>query len=229
MENLLVCAVKALNSLFAPGMFVVFFQSIALAIAVLFAFVAGAGYFFWWLQHAMGIGLPWWLGDMASAVVAFMFFPGIMPVIVSFFDYKIASLIERQDYPGTTPVVQAAFWPDFWHDVRFSLWAAVLNIIVLPLYLIPGLNLVLFYVLNGYLLGREFFGMMARRHVSLEASRTLYRSHNTLVISAGILLTLLATIPVINLIAPFWGMAMMVHLYHKVKLPDPVVSYRQIL
>jgi len=36
----------------------------------------------------------------------------------------------------------------------------------LPLYIfVPGVNLVLFYGLNGYLLGREYFAMVAMRRL----------------------------------------------------------------
>ena len=53
----------------------------------------------------------------------------------------------------------APFWPELLHDLGFTVKALLLNILVLPLYLVPVLNLVLFYWLNGRLLGREYFVM----------------------------------------------------------------------
>src|SRR5690606_18771637 len=105
-------------------------------------------------------------GGLAALILAWFLFPGIMPVIVHFFDNRIAGAIERRDYPASPQPAQQPFWPEFWHDVRFALLAVGLNLLALPLYLFPPLNLLVFYGLNGYLLGREFFGMVARRHLA---------------------------------------------------------------
>ena len=142
-----------------------------------------------------------------------------MPIIVNFFDERIANLIERADYPNTPQAASRPFWPEFLHDMRFTGIVIMLNIIVLPLYLVPLLNIFIFFGMNGYLLGREFFMMVARRHIPIaeaEALRIKYRNTITL---AGAALTFLATIPLLNLIAPFWGIAVMVHLYHKLTQP----------
>src|SRR3546814_18267334 len=64
----------------------------------------------------------------------------------------------------------------------------ILNLLVLPLYLvliwIPPLNLLLFYLLNGYLLGREYFEMVAVRRLDLAAAKRLRRAFRGQVILA---------------------------------------------
>ena len=100
-----------------------------------------------------------------------------MPVVVSFFDTKIIRLIEAHDYGNTPPMLQGN--DDFWHDLGFSLKAIFWNIICLPLYLVPVVNLCVFYVLNGYLLGREFFVMAARRHVPVSEADESRRKYST--------------------------------------------------
>src|SRR5262249_47955089 len=147
-------------------------------------------------------------------MIAWFLFPGIMPVIVSFFDNRIADIIERQDYPAA-PAQPAEFLPEMLHDLRFSCVTILLNILVLPLYLFPLLFPFVFYGLNGYLLGREFFVMAARRHMPIVEAEALRKRHANSVLAAGVILTLLATIPIVNLFAPFWGIAIMVHLYHR--------------
>ncbi len=208
---------RAAGSVFAPGMLKVFVLSVLVSVGVLFGFMTGLSFFFYQLSlHASEMyawALPW-LGSIAAGIVAWMMFPAIMPVIVSFFDMRITRLIEQHDYATAQPANEAPFWGEFWHDVRFALKAVALNILVLPLYLVPGLNLILFYLLNGYLLGREYFVMAARRHMPVYEAEALRRAHGREVMAAGIVLTLLATVPLLNLLAPFWGVAVMVHLYH---------------
>jgi len=214
-SNLIAASFRALRSLFAPGMFGLFIVSVGVTIAALVGFVMCSGLFFSSLAaHLHGYAYLTWIGTLGAGVIAWFLFPGIMPVIVNFFDNRIASIIEERDYPSK-PVQSPAFWPELLHDAQFSGLTILLNIVVLPLYLVPVINLVLFYILNGYLLGREFFVMAARRHISVHEAESLRKRHAKTVMIAGMMLTVLATIPIVNLFAPFWGIAVMVHLYHR--------------
>ena len=217
MDALFTSAFRALRSLLAPGMLGIFFLSLIATIAALLGFVVFTTAMFGLVStHAQGAAaslLPW-LGSVGAIVIAWFLFPGIMPVIVSFFDNRIADIIEQRDYPAQ-PVQTPAFWPEMLHDIRFSCLTILLNIVVLPLYLLPVAGLILFYGLNGYLLGREFFMMVARRHCPVDEAETLRKRHGRTVLMAGVALTMLATIPIVNLFAPFWGIAVMVHLYHQ--------------
>ncbi len=217
MERLIDAALKAIGSIFAPGMFSVFVKSLLLTFAALIGFVVLVTSFAGIIaSHLSDPAMASWvpmISGFGAALFAYFLFPGIMPIFVNFFDAKIATLIERKDYPAAHPI-DPPFWPEFWHDVRFSLSAIGLNILVLPLYLIPIINLFVFYALNGHLLGKEFFVMVARRHLKLEDALVLRRANSRIIFSGGIILTILATIPLINLLAPFWGIAMMTHLYH---------------
>lgn len=210
-------AFRAVASLFTPGMIGVFLYSIVVSLVVLGLFIFAASAAFSWVTQAYVLAsyVPW-LGSIGSVVVAWMLFPIVTPITVSFFDVRITRLIEQHEYPAAAPAAPTPFWPELRHDILFSLKAVTLNIIVLPLYLVPGLNVVLFYMLNGYLLGREYFVMAARRHIPLREAEALRREHGRAVMMGGVLLTVLATIPVVNLFAPFWGVAVMVHLYHLV-------------
>lgn len=217
MPQLLDAFTKAIRSVFAPGMFTVFFLSVALTLFVLMWFIIlgtalAGGLMAAFDIHAGAMGL---LGaGLASSLVAWFLFPGIMPVIVNFFDVKIIRLIERQDYPAAPKATEPPFWAELRHDLRFSLMAIGLNLLLLPLYFIPLVNIVVFYSLNGYLLGREFFNVAARRYIGIDAANALRRRHSRIVTLGGMGLVFAATIPFINLLAPFWGIAVMVHLYH---------------
>jgi uncharacterized protein involved in cysteine biosynthesis len=51
--------------------------------------------------------------------------------------------------------------------------------------------------------------------MSAHDAEALRKAHATTVLLAGVALTVCATIPIVNLFAPFWGIAVMVHLYHR--------------
>ncbi|MFO1145942.1 MAG: EI24 domain-containing protein [Rhodospirillales bacterium] len=71
-----------------------------------------------------------------------------------------------------------------------------------------------FYGVNGYLLGREYFEeVAAARRLDSAAVRILRRRHIRTIFAAGVPLALLPTIPLVNPLAPLVGTAAMVHLF----------------
>ncbi len=220
MEKLIAASFKSIGSIFAPGMLGVFVSCLFTTFVVLVGFVfvvtVGAASFSDLISDVkLASALPWFTG-LGAGLFAYFLFPGIMPVIVNFFDSKIARVIEQKDYPTVRPI-SPPFWPEFWHDARFTLLAVILNILVIPLYLFPIIGQIAFFALNGHLLGKEFFVMAARRYMPLEEALALRTQHGRTIFIGGIILTVLATIPLVNLLAPFWGIAVMTHLYHALK------------
>ena len=216
MKELQKAFVKTIGSLFAPKMLGVLLLTVFVTMLSLAGFmaivVASVSYisdwFFGILNH-----LPW-VGFTASSFIALLLFPIMMPIIMSFFDVKIIEVIEEKDYPAIKPAIKRRAGSKLLRDMRFVLVLIVVNIMVIPFYLIPFLNFILFPVLNGYMFGREFFMINARRHLPIKDAKKL-RSDNAWTITlGGILFMVIATIPFLNLFAPFWGIAMMTHLFH---------------
>ena len=86
-----------------------------------------------------------------------------------------------------------------------------LNLIALPLYLVPGANIPVYLALNGYLLGREYFTLVAGQRLPLGELDQLRRGSGDGWL-AGALIALMLMIPGFNLIAPVVAIAFMVHL-----------------
>jgi len=214
MQTLTNAFMKALRDLMAPGLFRLFMFSVLLTLGVLIVFVFSTSHFLIWLMGDTGSAWFSFLTGIGATIIAFFMFPLVLPIIVSFFDEATAACIERFEYPALPVGTSQPFWPELWQDIRFSLWATFLNIVCLPFYLVPGLNLILFYLLNGYLLGRYFFMMAGGRHVGKREARLIGQRHRFIIWIAGIVIAFMATLPIVNLIAPFWGIAVMVHLYH---------------
>jgi uncharacterized protein involved in cysteine biosynthesis len=88
----------------------------------------------------------------------------------------------------------------------------LLAMMMLPLnLLIPGVGTVLSLLVTGWLLGREYFELAALRHIPLKAADSLRRRHSLAILCSGLLIAVLAAIPFIDLVAPLFGVALMVH------------------
>jgi CysZ protein len=70
-------------------------------------------------------------------------------------------------------------------------------------------------LVNGWLLGREYFELAALRHLPQAAADALRRKHRGGLFFAGLLISILSVIPVANLFAPLYGSAFMVHLFRR--------------
>jgi uncharacterized protein involved in cysteine biosynthesis len=205
---------KAIRNLLLPGILKVF-------LLCMLAYMAGWGLLAWILSaiinHYIGAtgtqGL--WTHLMASfggMTLAHFFFPLLYPILISFFDNQVADVIEHEDYPHLPPAV-GPFWPTVLNDVSFSAKAVSLNILCLPLDLIP----MFYYGLNGYLLGTQFFRIVAGRRVSAMEAAVLQRKAHYPILLTGVAISFFSTIPVLNLAAPLVGVAAMLHLFHALR------------
>jgi uncharacterized protein involved in cysteine biosynthesis len=156
------------------------------------------------------------LGSAGGMIVAWFLFPLLYPILVSFFDDKMAAVIEREDYPHLPPA-EPPFWPTVLNDAAFSLKAIGLNILCIPLYLIPLVGLVVYYGLNGYLLGMQFFRMVAGRRVNAAEADIMQKQAYHSILLTGIAISLCSTVPLLNLAAPLVGVATMLHLFHALR------------
>ncbi|MBU2089763.1 MAG: EI24 domain-containing protein, partial [Alphaproteobacteria bacterium] len=97
---------------------------------------------------------------------------------------------------------------------RFLALSILLNLIALPVYLLlPAVNLVLFYFLNGYLISREYFDMVAIRRVDKAEIVSMRRAYRGRLLGFGAVIAFLMTVPLVNLFVPVFATATMVHLF----------------
>lgn len=178
-----------------------------------------------WAGGSFWVDALQWLVDIAAigaiAVASFFLFPAVMASIMALLLEDIAHAVERRYYPDAPPARPQPLAEAVFGNVIFILLTLILNLLVLPLYLVliwlPPLNLVLFYLLNGYLLGREYFEMVAVRRFELAAARRLRRDFRGRVILAGVVITFLLTIPLVNLVTPIVATAFMLHVFEDLR------------
>ena len=90
----------------------------------------------------------------------------------------------------------------------------------LMLLFIPGINILAFFLVNGYLLGREFFEFAAMRFRSEQEAKDLRRRNAGTVFMAGLVIAAFLAVPILNLLTPLFAAAMMVHLHKSVSAAE---------
>jgi CysZ protein len=159
----------------------------------------------------LDIGLDYVLG--ASAMwVSWLLFPLMIPLLGALLNDAIAQTVEREEY-GVEQAPSLPLWPQIRGAIGFVCKSLVLNALALVFLIFPPLWLAVYYALNGWLLGRDFFETVAVRHVlPVEASSLRWRAKLPIWL-AGIGLVVLSHIPVVNLSVPFVAVVAMVHVF----------------
>ncbi|WP_434621925.1 EI24 domain-containing protein [Tabrizicola sp. M-4] len=100
--------------------------------------------------------------------------------------------------------------------VNFFGIALAANLIALFLWPFAGpLVPVLFWSVNGYLLGREYFTLVAQRRIGRDEAKALWRANKARIWGAGVLMAAPLSIPLVNLLIPVFGVATFTHLFHR--------------
>lgn len=135
-----------------------------------------------WLGAALNAG------EFALSIVAVVLAVALSPAASMFiggmlFDFA-AERVEKA--VGAPTPRKASLWAGLATGARIALPALLLNLIAIPFYFIPGLNAVVFYSLNGYLMGREYSTLAATRHMSYREALKLRRSARLSVFLVGL-------------------------------------------
>jgi len=215
---------RAWGDLFRPRIFGVVLLGVLLTL-VLFTVLQAAAFWAIRIFAPETMTLPW-IGEvsLASALSwgSLILFPIMSiflmaPVTAGFaglFAERVAEAVEEIHYPGAKglPV-------EFMAGLMESLavMGAVIGVALVSLLLTPFLGplaSVLFYLGNGWLLGREFFQMAARRHLHAPQATALRQSLATRTTLLGVLIALLLTVPFLNVLVPVLAAAGFTHLFH---------------
>lgn len=177
-----------------------------------------------WLMETLGAAFDWLAGFLFVGLLlllTLMLFPAVVTVVVGFFLDQVADAVEARHYPTLPTTRRISLSETVLSTARFALMAVVVNLVALPFYVIlifvPPLNLILFYLVNGYLVSREYFELVAWRRLDPPSATQLRRRHRGRLMFAGVLLVFLMTIPVVNLLTPVVGTAFMVHVFHHLR------------
>jgi CysZ protein len=165
-------------------------------------------------------GLPWpWLTTVLSIITGLgliaAFFFVMAPVTAMFagiFLDQVAERIERRDYPQDPVGKALPLSTSFLMGVQFALLVLVVNLATLPTFFL-GIGAAAMVVANAYLLGREYFTMVAARHMDIREASELRRDNAARIFAAGLIPAGLAVIPLVNVLVPIFSTAYFVHIF----------------
>ena len=217
----------AAGQLFSAEFRSVFLKTLGLTLLALIALWFGLKELFDWLAmpwiDALLPGLPgWagWLGFIAAILagiglalgLALLIAP-VTAIIAGLFLDDVAEKVERTSYPLDRPGKAVPVLQSMVLALKFFAVVIIGNLIALLLLLVPGVNIGAFFLVNGYLLGREFFEFAAMRFRSEADAKALRSKHAGTVFLAGLVIAAFLAVPLLNLLTPLFAAAMMVHLH----------------
>jgi len=132
-----------------------------------------------------------------------------------------AEVVERRSYPGEKPGRAMPALRSLVLALKFFGVVILGNVVALFLLLIPGVNVGAFFIVNGYLIGREYFEFAAMRFRPEEEARDMRRHHAGTVFLAGLVIAGFLAVPLLNLLTPLFAAAMMVHLHKMLSASEP--------
>ncbi|HEY7610672.1 MAG TPA: EI24 domain-containing protein [Alphaproteobacteria bacterium] len=160
-----------------------------------------------------------WLLRQFGAVGLFflllILFPALMAIVISCFFDAIIDEVERRNYPSLPRKRRQGPGELAGYIVKFTLLILAVNVAALPFYLLlPGINFLIAWTVNGFIFGREYYEAVAMRRLAPGEMRGLRRRMGGRVFRAGFLLAVLKTVPFLNLVIPVVGCAYFTHLFH---------------
>lgn len=156
--------------------------------------------------------LVWILGAGLIVGMGFLIAP-VTSVFAGVFLDEIAEEVERTHYPDDQPGKALSFGQSIGITARFFGLVLLGNFVALLLVVFLGVGFLVFFLLNGYLLGREYFQFAAMRHRSVSDVEVLRRKYSLEIFLAGLVIAVLLSVPIINLLTPLFAGALMVHVH----------------
>lgn len=153
-------------------------------------------------------------GGLFAIALTWLLFPAVVGMVMSLFIEDVADAVEERHYPELGPARRQNLGEILWTTARFTAVLILVNLLVLPIYLIPVLNVIVFYVINAALLGREYFELAACRRLPVAEADRLRRANRLGIFLAGGPAVFLFTVPIVNLVAPILTTAALVHVFH---------------
>jgi CysZ protein len=216
---------RALSLIFDPALIGVVVKALLLTIVLFLVLLVGLEYA---LHLLPTLGVPWVnrvLEILAPIFLLMGFFVLGGPVAALFGSLyldRIANAVEKRWYATDARAPGTSLGTGLGAGFRLAGLVLLADLLLLPSdVLAPGFGEIATIVVNGFLLGREYFELAALRHVSLKAADALRRRNSGSVFVAGLILSVLTFVPLVNLFAPLFGAALMVHLYKRMAQETP--------
>ncbi|MEP4887109.1 MAG: EI24 domain-containing protein [Alphaproteobacteria bacterium] len=221
---------KALGDFSDPRMRAVLWQSIGLSIITAMLLWGGLS---WLLSSTQLIGnVPFvggwletavdWLGSIAVFVLVILLLPAFLGIYASLYIETICRAVEARHYPHLAPPRNQSIVEAVTIGLKFGGLLIVFNLLLLVLIFFPPIYFIAGWAVNGHLLGREYLEMVGFRRMDPTQLRDYRLRKRTPIFMSGLMLAVVVSIPVVNLILPLFGTAMMLHVFEATRDHDSV-------
>lgn len=129
---------------------------------------------------------------------------------------EVADAVEARHYPALPPAPSLRLGENIRESLGFLGVIVIANLAALIFYITPIAPLV-FYGLNGFLLSREYYRMIASRRLGRQNAGRAFRRNFLTIWIAGILMAVPLSIPILNLFIPILGAATFTHIFHRLE------------
>jgi len=164
-----------------------------------------------WAETILAVGT-----GLALAVAFFFLMAPVTAIFAGLFLDDIAQRVEARHYPQDvrgTPLTMAR---SLVIALQFAAVVLAVNLAILPL-VFTGIGAAVLIAANAYLIGREYFEMVAMRHMPVEEARFLRKAYTPRIFAAGIIPALLSLVPLLNLAVPLFATSYFVHIFKQVR------------
>ncbi len=168
------------------------------------------------------LGAVTWLDNLLSwgslifmlILSVFLMVP-VASAITSMMLDQVAQAVEDKHYSHLPRAIPTPFGAALKDTLLFLGFLIFANLVALVLYLTFSIAApIIFWAVNGLLLGREYFTLAAARRVGFDEAKKLRRKHAMTIWVAGVLMAVPLSIPLVNLIIPVLGAATFTHIFH---------------
>ena len=212
-------AFKALGDLLSSEFRSVLFKAIGMILALFVAILVGVEVLLSYLTL-----IPWpWAETLAAIgaglVLLVAFFFMMAPVTAIFAGHyldDVAGRVEARHYGRDLKGTPLSGFRAIQTSLQFAVIILLVNLAVLPL-VFTGIGALALIVANAYLLSREYFEMIAMRHMAIDDARLLRKENTPQIFAAGFVPALLSIIPIVNLVVPLFATSYFVHIFKQVR------------
>ena len=163
-----------------------------------------------WLEGAIDL-----LGGIATLALTWFLFPATVSAVIGLFLDQVADCVEKRHYPNLPTAAGLPLGESIVMSMKFLGILVSLNILMLPFLFLGPLFPFVFYLVNGYLLGREYFELVASRRLPPAEVTKLRKARQGSVMAVGVVIAFALTVPVVNLLMPVVATSAMVHLFER--------------
>ena len=164
-----------------------------------------------WAETVLAIGT-----GLVLVAASFFLMAPVTAIFAGLFLDDIALRVEARHYPQDargTPLTMAR---SLVIALQFAAVVLAVNLAILPL-VFTGIGAAVLIAANAYLIGREYFEMVAMRHMPAAEARLLRKAYTPRIFAAGIIPAILSLVPLLNLAMPLFATSYFVHIFKQVR------------